>query len=153
MSATANKLDIWELLGKIDSGDQTFLKTLPEEQRKGFAPIVALRWLSGGGDENQLLNLNELVNSTVFNLYRHPDLIYSLMVTATPRKKHNYNWLKVKGKTKVTKSLDVIKRYLSVSTRDAVAFAPLYNREHILEMSEELGDDSDFQKQLKAELK
>lgn len=148
-----NKPDIFELLGHIDRQNAGYLKGLPEEERKGFAPIVTLRWLSGSGDAAQLLNVNELVNSTVFNLHKHPDLLFKLMIIATPPKKHSYRYLKPMGKIKVTKRLDVIKRFLGVSTRDANDFVPLYSPEDILEMSEELGDDADFIKQLKSEIK
>lgn len=149
----SNKLDIFELLGKIDKKDWGFLDGLSEEQRKGFAPIVVLRWLSGSGNQTHLLNVNTLVNSTVFNLYKHPDLLYKLMVAATPPGKKNYNWVKTKKKEKATKRIDVVKRYLNVPTRQAEEYVRLYSNEDILEMSEALGDLPDFVKQLKSELK
>lgn len=148
-----SKLDIWELLRAIDSNDRAFLTKLPEGQRKGFAPIVALRWLSGSSNDTQLVNLNELVNSTVFNLYKHPDLLYKLMVVATPPGKKNYNWIKQKKREKLTKRIDVVKRYLSVPSKQAAEFAPLYSSEELLEMADALGDTKEFVKLLKAELK
>ncbi len=148
-----SKLDIWELLRAIDDNKRAFLKQLPEAQRKGFAPIVVLRWLSGSGDQAQLHNLNELVNSTVFNLYKHPDLLYRLMTAATPACRKQYQWIKPHKKAKLSKRIDVIKRYLSVPNRQAFEFTELYTDDDILEMSDALGDDKDFTKLLKAEMK
>lgn len=148
-----NKLDIFELLRAIDDNKRDFLEKLPEGQRKGFVPVVSLRWLSGSGNESQLLNMNEVVNSTVFNLYKHPDLIYKLMVAATPKGRKNYNWLKTKKKDKLTKRLDVIRRYLEVPAKQAVEFAALYTDADILEMCDALGEPKEFVQQLKAEMK
>lgn len=148
-----NKLDIWELLPKIDAGDREFLATASEEQRKGFAPIVVLRWLSGGKNPTQLLNLNNVVNPTVFSLYKHPDLLYRLMVAATPPGKKNYEWIKVKKKEKNTRRVDVVKRFLDVPSRQAKEYAVLYSDDEIVEMSESLGDPADVIKLLKSELK
>lgn len=150
---SASKLDIWELLRSIDKKDRNFLTKLSEAQRKGFAPIVALRWLSGSGNAVQLCNVNELVNSTVFNLYKHPDLIYKLMVAATPVGSKNYNWVKPHKKSKMTKRVDVIKRYLDVPSKQAAEFAELYTDEEVLEMCDALGETKEFVKALKAEIK
>lgn len=150
---SANKLDIWELLRNIDDNNRTFLDSLPPEQRKGFVPIVTLRWLSGSGKDGHLLNLNEVVNSTVFNLYKHPELLYDLMLVATPAGRKNYNWIKATKKKKTTKQLDVIRRYLEVSPSEAESFAPLYESADILDMASALGETTEFIKLLKSELK
>lgn len=150
---TASKLDIWELLRNIDDNNREFLKQLPAEQRKGFAPIVALRWLSGSGNDTHMNNLNELVNSTVFNLYKHPDLLYGLMVASTPTGRKQYNWVKAAKKKKTTSRVDVVRRYLAVSPHEAEEFAALYTPADILEMSEALNDTKEFIQKLKSELK
>ena len=150
----ANKLDIFELLRHIDDGDRGFLDGLTEEQRKGFVPIVTLRWLSGSGKDVQLLNVNEVVNSTVFSLYKHPDLLYKLMVAATPRGRKQYNWVKVAKKEKATLRADVIMRYFDeVSPREANEYISLYTPEEFIEMAEALGETKEYIQKLKSELK
>lgn len=146
-------LDIWELLEKIDSNDREFLTNLPDEKKRGFAPIVALRWLSGSGNTVQLNNLNELVNPTVFGLHKHPELLYNLMVISTPPGKKKYNWVKTKKREKRTKRLDVISRYLNVPLSHAKQYLNLYSSNDIIEMSERLGDSTEFIKDLKQEFK
>lgn len=151
---SANKLDIWELLRNIDDNKREFLDNLPTEQVKGFVPIVTLRWLSGSGNAAQLLNLNELVNSTAFNLYKHPELLYGLMVVATPKGRKNYQWIRPAKKTKATsRRVDVIRRYLDVSQTEAESFVPLYTSDDILDMATALGETSEAIKLLKSELK
>lgn len=150
----ASKLDIWELLRSIDDNKREFLDTLAPEQRKGFVPIVTLRWLSGSGNDTQLLNLNEIVNSTAFSLYKHPDLLYGLMVAATPPGRKQYQWIKSAKKKKTTsRRVDVIRRYLDVSPTEAESFVPLYSDDDILDMATGLGETTEAIKLLKSELK
>lgn len=150
---SASKLDIWEVFRKIDDNDRDFLKKLSPEQRKGFVPIVTLRWLSGSGNDSQLLNLNEVVNSTVFNLYKHPDLLYKLMVAATPPGRKQYKWIKPAKKRKVSARTNVLCRYLEASPAEAESFLPLYSDEDIIDMATALGETTEFIKTLKSELK
>ena len=150
---SASKLDIWELLRNIDDNNRDFLDNLPEEQRKGFVPVVTMRWLSGSGKDAHLLNINEVVNSTVFNLYKHPDLLYGLMVASTPIGRKNYNWIKSAKKKKTSRRVDVIRRYLDVSPAEAESFVPLYSDDDILDMATALGETTEAIKLLKSELK
>lgn len=150
---SANRLDIWELLRNIDDNNRQFLDGLPEDQKKGFVPVVTLRWLSGSGNATHLLNINEIVNSTVFNLYKHPGLLYDLMLVATPTGRKNYNWTKAAKKKKVSRRVDIIRRYLDVSPFEAESFSPLYTNTDLLDMAEGLGETAADIKLLKSELK
>lgn len=150
---TASKLDIFDLLRRIDQQDRDFITNLPEDERKGFVPVVAMRWLSGSGMDSQLINLNEVVNSTVFNLYKHPELLYRLMVAATPESPKQYSWLKVAKREKLTMKVDVIRRYQDVSPHEAAELLMLFSNDEILEMAEGLGESQDFIKKLKSDLK
>lgn len=149
----SNKLDIFELLRHIDDKDNTFLKSLSDDSRKGFMPVVTLRWLSGSGNNIQLMNLNELVNSTVFNLHAHPELLYRLMTISTPKGRKNYKWIKTPSKRNTTMRNEVLMRYLNCSPHEAKEFANLYTSEDIIEMCESLGETAEFMKKLKSELK
>lgn len=151
---SANKLDIFELLRHIDDGDRGFLDGLSDDQRKGFVPIVTLRWLSGSGKDAQLLNLNEVVNSTVFSLYKHPDLLYKLMLVSTLKGRKQYNWIKTAKKEKATLRAEVIMRYFDeVSPREANEFIDLYSADEFIEMAEALGETKEYIQKLKSELK
>jgi hypothetical protein len=147
------KLDIFETLGKIDnrrSGD--IYSKLSESERKGFAPLVVMRWMSGTSDERQILMLNEFVNPMVFTLSSHPQLLMQLLQVASSKQSKRYTWLGVKSQKKNVESFEVIKQYFGISSREAKTYS-LPPSEEILQMAEELGWDKDKITKLKKELK
>lgn len=151
MSST--KLDIFELLGNIDSNNTDFLRSLPPETAKTFVPVVTARWLSGSGDDNHLLGINEVINPLVFSLYKHPELMYRLMIAVTPTTKKRYSWVKTVHAKSVDRKLGVIARYLDCSLVEARQFSAMYSNDNILEMADALGETPEFIKQLKPDLK
>ena len=102
---------------------------------------------------DHLVDVQEVVNSTVFNLYKHPDLLYGLMLASTPTGRKNYSWIKSAKKKKTSKRVDVIRRYLEVSPYEAESFVPLYTDDDILDMATALGETTEAIKLLKSELK
>ena len=44
------KLDIFKLLSTIDSSSSNIYASLSDEERKGFAPLVVMRWMTGTSD-------------------------------------------------------------------------------------------------------
>lgn len=148
-----SKLDLIGLLDKVDENAEGFYGELDDLERKDFAPIVVLRWLSSSRDPNQLLPLNDYANRVVFHHYKHPELMYKLFVACTPGKKHYYKWLPRKKKPKLSKKVDVVSRYLKCSHRRATEHLRVLTKDDILEMSTELGDPSSFLTDLKAEFK
>lgn len=147
-----SKLDIWEVLRKIDSHDMSYYDNLPEQSKSGLVPIVTMRWLSGTTNNSQLITLNGIVNGLVFNLHKHPALLYKLMVIATPCSKKDYKWFSQKKKVTATKSEDILIRYLECSPREAKEFMKLYKPTDIIEMAEALGEPKDVIKGITTEL-
>jgi hypothetical protein len=148
-----SKLNLMELLDKIDQNDIDYFRNLSEEERKGFAPIVVQRWLSSTKDKAQLVLINDMINVLSFPLYKDPDLLFKLMVACTPKKKHYYRWLARKKQEKLSKRIDVISRYMNCSPEKAKHYATLMDTDNIVEMAEELGEQATFIKELKAEAK
>lgn len=147
------KLDMFEVLRRIDKQDITFYDNLEPAQKKGFVPLLTMRWLSSGSKVQQQL-LNTIVNPMVFKLHRHPALLYKLMVATSDGKSKRYSWIKKKGKDKnPTMSIEVIARYCDVSRKDAARYKSQFSSEDILDMAESLGYDKDQVKKLKTELK
>src|SRR2546426_9296481 len=73
------KLDIFEVLRNADMGNKDYYANLDEESKKGFAPIVAMRWFSSAPDssahqEYLLLMTNEILNLNFWALQNHPEL-------------------------------------------------------------------------------
>jgi hypothetical protein len=93
----ADKLDIFETLTALDRRDFSYLERLDEDARKGFTPVVALRWLSaiGDGPEQDLMLplVNEIANVNFFDLFDHPELQYKLMAACGLGRKLRHQWI------------------------------------------------------------
>ena len=92
------KLDVMTLLEAADTNKKGFYANLTDEEKKGFSPWVAIRWLSTLGDASPnrdyaLLATNDLVNMYVKSLGAHPELVYLLMTVAGVGKKQYHQWI------------------------------------------------------------
>jgi len=146
------KLDIFDLLGRLNdpkAGD--IYSKLSDEERKGFAPLVVMRWASGTSDARQIMMLNEFVNLNVFTLGKHPHLLMMLLQAANSKTNKRYNWLGIKSKKKNSGALRVIQEYFEMSEREAKLLNPLPSDAEIMKMAEELGWDKDEISKLKKE--
>ena len=149
----AYKLDIFKLLGDINSpkaGD--IYEKLSDDERKGFAPLVVMRWMSGTSDERQIILLNEFVNPYVFSLGKHPHLLMQLLQVASSKTSKRYAWLGIKSKKKQVEAYRVIQEYFELSTRETKTYS-LPPAEELLKMAEELGWQKDEISKLQKELK
>lgn len=94
----AYELNIWDTLAAIDQRKFGYWNSLTEDERKGFAPIVVLRWLSIISQPNEdaellLFLVNEIANVNFFDLYEHPELQMLLMTSCGLGRKLNHKWL------------------------------------------------------------
>lgn len=150
----AFKLDIFSLLGNIDkksSGD--LYQSLSDDEKKGFPPLVVMRWMSGTSDERQIMMLNTFINPLVFTLGKHPHLLMQVLQVCSSKVPKRYTWLGVKGKKKNTESLKVVGEYYEMSQREVRILSPFPTNTEVLQMAEELGWDKDEIKKLDKELK
>ena len=154
MATKEYKLDIFDLLNKLNSkssGD--IYAKLSDEERKGFAPLIVMAWMSGTTDERQIVLLNEFVNKYVFTLAKHPHLLMMLLQVASSKTPKRYQWLAVKNKPKKAQTLKVIQEYFEMSERESKLMNPQPQPEELMLMAEELGWQSDEINALKKELK
>jgi hypothetical protein len=149
------KLDIFRLLGQINdpkSGD--IYETLTDDEKKGFAPLVVMRWLSGTKDERQVMALNHFLNPFVFTLAKHPHLLMKLMQTCSSKTGGRNFWLGIKtGSKRNPLTQEVIKSYFSYSSRELNKLTVLPKEDEIVLMAEELGWQKDEISKLKKEFK
>jgi hypothetical protein len=80
------KLDVGEVQAAIERRDFEYLDRKTEEQRKGFAAPVMMRFasaLAGGGDfaDLKLLLVNERANVNFYDIHQHPELQYRLLAS------------------------------------------------------------------------
>lgn len=150
----AYKLDIFDTLSKIDNKKTGNLYAkLSEDERKGFAPLIVMRWMSGTSDERQIMLLNEFVNPYVFPLVKHPELLMQLLQVSSSKMSRRYSWLGVKSKKKKAEAWRVVAEYFDLSDRGVALIKPFPSDEEILSMADDLGLQKDEIKKLEKELK
>ena len=103
---SGHKLDIFETLAAIDRRDFDFYERLTDEQRKGFAPPVVLKWVAGveGPLAEQYLWLTNQANINFWDIYEHPELQFKLMASAGRGRNQRHKWIALpKSKAKTDK--------------------------------------------------
>jgi len=154
------KLDLMTLLEAIDKQDKTFYSNLTEEERKGFAPRVVVRWLATLAEQNpykeyQLLAANDLVNNGLYSLGKHPELQYLLMCVAGVGKKQYHQWIGTKNvgsKTPKTDAL-LLSVYGEANDTEMEILRSMYTQETLLKLASESGLDDKQLKELRDEQK
>ena len=147
-------LDIFDLLGRLNSSKSGDIYAgLSDEERKGFAPLVVMRWMSGTSDERQIMLLNEFVNPSVFALGKHPHLLMQLLQVASSKTNKRYSWLGIKSKKKNVEAMRIVGEYFNMSQREVRLLNPFPDANEIMKMAEELGIQKDDLKKLEKELK
>ena len=150
----AYKLDIFALLGDIsDPKKQDIYSKLGDDERKGFAPLVVMRWLTGTSDERQIMLINEFVNTSVFALAKHPHLLMLLMEASNTKSRRHYQWLGIKTKKRNVETLRAIGEYYEMSQREVRLMNPLPPPDEVIEMAEACGWQKEEMAKLKKELK
>ena len=148
------KLDIFELLSKINSSKSGDIYTkLSDDEKKGFAPLIVMRWMSGTSDERQIILLNEFVNKNVFTLAKHPHLLMQLLQVASSKTSKRYQWIGVKSKKKNTLRKRAVKEFFNMSEREIGLMSPFPHDTEIMEMAESLGWEKEDINSLKKEMK
>lgn len=149
------KLDIFNILDRVSRKDSTFLSTLSEEEVKALQPFLIQRWLSGTSDARQIYFLNEVVNSYIFTLPKHKELLWQLMTICTTGKATRYTWNKLPGSTTTSKPIATrtVSEYFNYSKRDAVSALQLLSMEDVLQYAVELGTQKDDLAKIKKEMK
>jgi hypothetical protein len=148
------RLDIFDLLGKLNSSKSgDIYAKLTDDEKKGFAPLVVMRWMSGTSDERQIMMLNEVVNPYVFSLGNHPHLLMQLLHAASSKQFRRYNWMGIKSKKKNVLALRAVSEYYEMSTREVKLLNPFPTEEEVMRMAEELGWQKDDIKKLEKEYK
>ena len=147
-------LDIFSLLGKIDNPkSKDIYSTLSDVEKRSFAPLVVMRWLSGTSDERQIILLNEFVNKYVFTLGKHPHLLMQLMQIASSKTSKRYQWIGVKSNKKNNNTRKVVQEYFEMSAREVNLMNPFPNEAEIMQMADELGLQKEELAALKKEFK
>lgn len=154
--AKERALDVFELLGKIDRKDYEIWEKLSEEQKKEFSALVTMRWMAGTTDPYQLVMLNEIVNTSVFQLGEaHKEFLLKLLTVCSNGSSKRYAWVpyKIGGGKKQKRVIELIAAQYKLSHKDAEESRKLFTDAEILELAEIHGLQKDEIQELKKELK
>jgi hypothetical protein len=148
--ADRGAFDLFAGLSALGGKDREWFDGLSEAGQKAAAPFVMMRWMSGTSDQAQIIRLNTCVNRYVFAGTADKEALFQLLAAAATGKNRRYSWLK--GPSAKTKrlSLEVVKQYYELSTREASSYK--VPPEDLIEMAEDLGWDKDEVSKLKKEL-
>ncbi len=116
----APKLDIFETLKAIDGHNFDYLSQKSEEERKGFTPLVVMRWAASTTDRKlsdyQIVAINERVNNHFWELSDHPELQFKLMASCGTGRVLSHKWI---GMAKSGKKTDALTLFLEDVWPDA----------------------------------
>lgn len=167
------KLDMFELLAALDRRDFKFYSNLTDEQKKAFAGIVAMRWMSNApyGDiednEFHILMVNGAANQHFWNseITNHPELQYLMLAccgtgsTTKPKRapswsKTKHEWIKGPAKKNKNKAIKVLSEYCpTANDEELLMFFEMNDMEEIIQIAKMLGYQDKQIKELKKELK
>jgi len=147
-------VDIFEILKRIDLKDRMFYSNLDDAGKKAFIPVVVMQWLMCCQDDLQRLLVNEYVNKYVFKLYKHPELLYQLMICCSSGKSRFYKWDKALRKpNKFPVCVELLKNHLQISTKRALQDLQLIPNDQLIMLACESGYQKEQLKDLQTELK
>jgi len=142
---TRYKLDIFDTLRAIDRKDMLFFDQLSDDQKKGFQPLVVMRWLSAIKNPNYadyyIYAVNERVNLNFFDI-TDPSMHYKAMVTCGLGVAQSHEWIPM-PKRVVVKSdvLDdvILQKYPLANDQEIDLILSKLNSETFQTFVEELG--------------
>lgn len=150
----AYALDIFKVLDRINARDFGAFRDFSEPEKKSFQPYIAMKWMLGTTDKQQILRLNARVNPYMFSLGNHKELLYMLLCASTNGKARRYSWVKPASNTgKFAVTLGVIEEHYKYSAKQAIQALPLFSKEEILDIAQYLGRQSEELTKIKNEFK
>lgn len=157
------KLDLSKLLKALDTRDYGFYAQLSDEEKKGFAGIVAMRYMSNVSDKNKelceyyLQIVNDGANKQFWNpeMQKHPELQYLVLANCGIGAQQFHEWIKAPTSKKKQNSITELLRefYPSASEDEIKMFFEINDDEQIIEIATMLGYQQDKIKEFKKELK
>ena len=93
------ELDMFkQVLPAIDRKNYKFFEDLTDKEKKSYAPVVIMRWMSTGNDNNGnhhylLQNINNFVNVKFWELSKHAELQHKLMCVSSLGNNERHSWI------------------------------------------------------------
>lgn len=157
------KLDLFrKLLPALDRRDFKLYKNLSDEEKKGFADIVALRYMSCTETENKetieyLIQASNGANKHLWNpaLSKHPELKYLTLAAIGIGHRIKHAYIKAPmGKKRNMKVFQVLRNFYPTASLDELQlFLDMNDVDALIEIAEMLGMQKEEIKEYKKEVK
>ena len=107
-AAKTHKLDLGQTLYAIDRHDLDYYNRLTDDEKKSYAPLVLMRFMSSLNGQNPnaayaVMAVNDLVNIGFWTLTKYPDLQHQLLCLTGLGDKQFRPWLAAKNAKKSNK--------------------------------------------------
>lgn len=150
---TTEKLDVFDVIKRIDDRDIEFVESLIDNQIKTLPPFLLMKWLASTDSEFQLQFINNTLNVIVFDMYNHPKLLYKIAIAVSDGNQKRYKWKALKKSKLFTNSVKIIKEHYLCSEKEAREYLKFLTKDDILEIAENLGEQKDIMDKIKKEWK
>lgn len=151
MTQNENEFNIIDVIqNKISKRNIEFFDGLEDWQIRKLAPVMLMKWMGATKNKNQIKLINDIANIVVFPLYKHPKLLYKLLMACD--NKGRPGWVKRPPKPKDSEILNVITLYYDCTLTEAQKYLVLLDTNDIIEMAESIGTDKETFTKLKKEL-
>ena len=105
------KLDLMTVLNSLDNRRLKFYSELDEDEKKGYSPLILMRYMSSLLDQNRnssyaVIATNDLVNIGFWDLSKYPDLQHLLLCLTGIGGKQYRPWMLAK-RGKSTNKIDI----------------------------------------------
>ena len=126
MAAKQYKLDLMSTLQAIDKRDLGFYSRLTDDERKGYAALVLMRYMSSLTDQNKsaaysVIATNDLVNVDFWTLSKHTELQHLLLCLTGLGGKQYRPWIATKKNKKTNKIDDWILEQTPDANEDEIS--------------------------------
>lgn len=147
-----NKLNLFDVIKRVQKNDIAYIRNLNEEDIKSVPPVLLLKWLGNSNISSQIKCLNFVANKVIFKLYKHPKLLYNILVSSVNKNSERIKWNKRPSKKSCTNLEILISEYYNCTISQARDRLLILNKNEILDILEMCGKDKEFIKKVKKEL-
>lgn len=149
-----HKLDMFkDVLPNLDRHNLDYYAGLDEDQKKGFAGIVAMRWMScapGTYADWYLIATNERANMHFYEMHKHPELQWKLLASNGHGGSVRHQWIGNAKKPSNAALSDFIMRYWpEANTMEVETVLRQFTKESFADFVDGTGIDADEGKRIK----
>jgi len=145
-STGTQKLNLDSVLQALDRQDLDYYSKLTDEEKKAYSPFILMRYMASAGPQSHqapyaVIAINELVNKSLFELGKHPELQHKLLCLAGLGKKQYRPYLGSKNAKSKTKIVDefFMTLYPGINATELAILKSKHDKNTLRELGEDAG--------------